>query len=95
MNFIGLEGIIETIKKSLIRITCFQLNYSENLKERELLGAPDIDRRIMLVNILNTLDIKGSRGFSCSRPGYTVLSLTKVGEFFLPEIISLQKKTPK
>jgi hypothetical protein len=66
MNFIGFEGLIETIKKSLIRITCFQLNSSENLKEIELLGVPDIDRRIMLVSILNKLDIKSSRGFSCS-----------------------------
>jgi len=65
-NFIGLEGFIEIVRKSLIRITCFQLNYSENLKEREHLGAPDIDRREMLVRILNTLDTKGWSGFSCS-----------------------------
>jgi len=66
INFIGLEGFIEAIRKSLIRITCLQLKYSENLKEREHLGAPDIDRRVMLQRILNTLDTTGWSGFTCS-----------------------------
>jgi hypothetical protein len=66
VNFIGLEEFIETIRKSLIKITCSQLNYSENFKEREHLEVPDVDRTGMLVHILITLDSKAWSEFSSS-----------------------------